>query len=133
MASCSTGMRSNQLSYYRNETGAEPQSRTAMAAPGLQVQLLWILTGTGRTISAKKLEQGTRLELATFCMASRCSSQLSYPCKGETGAENETRTRDLDVGNVTLYQTELFPRGKRGAWRWARTNDLSLIKRLLYR
>ena len=52
-------------------------------------------------------------------------------CIREFGAGNETRTRDIHVGNVVLYQLS-YSRMCYGAIERIRTSDLILTRHLLY-
>ena len=65
------------------------------------------------------------------------ASIKSFPFSWNSGAGNESRTRDLNLGKVALYQLSysrniFFENGQNGAGNESRTRDLNLGKVALY-
>ena len=52
----------------------------------------------------------TRFELATSTVRQSVALQRDHPRRNRTGADDEIRTRDIDLGKVALYQLSYIRR-----------------------
>ncbi len=73
------------------------------------------------------MEPRAGIEPATCALRGRCSARLSY--RGTSGAGNGSRTRDIELGKLALYQLSYSRKTGRG--RGIRTPGLLLPKQAL--
>ena len=74
---------------------------------GLTRPALFLLSYTSTKLRRENLEAVERIALPMLCFAGRCLAVLATPPR-KLGAEGETRTRALDVGNVASWPLDDF-------------------------